>query len=98
MTHSSLPWTYDPRPDTGTTSVRLGMWLFLASEAMLFGGLFSGYVLLRAGSPAWPSGAGMLSPWHAALATVLVAGASAALAAGPRRSPRMRLGVSALLA
>jgi heme/copper-type cytochrome/quinol oxidase subunit 3 len=98
MTHTSLPWTYHPRPDTGTTNVRLGMWLFLASEAMLFGGLFSGYVLLRAGSPAWPSGEGMLSPWHAALATVIIAAAAAALAAGPGRGTRMRLAVSALLA
>ena len=31
----------------------LGMWLFLASEAMFFGALFSGYVLLRTGSEHW---------------------------------------------
>ena len=42
----AIPWTYDPRPDTRTTNVRVGMWLFLASEAMFFGSLFSAYVLL----------------------------------------------------
>ena len=35
-----IPYTSDVRPDTGTTSQRLGMWLFLASEVMLFGSLF----------------------------------------------------------
>jgi cytochrome c oxidase subunit 1 len=43
------------RRDTGTTNVALATWLFLASEAMLFGGLFSAYVLLRSGSSTWPS-------------------------------------------
>ena len=34
------------------------MWLFLASEVMLFGGLFSAYIFLRVGAPAgtWPHG------------------------------------------
>ncbi len=31
-------------------NARLGIWLFLASEAMLFGGLISAYVFLRAGA------------------------------------------------
>jgi cytochrome c oxidase subunit 1 len=58
-------------------SSRLGLWLFLASEAMLFGALFSGYVMLRAGSSSWP---GPISdfPW---LETLLLVGASAAFAA-----------------
>ena len=30
------------------------MWLFIASEVMLFGGLFSAYALLRAGAASWP--------------------------------------------
>ena len=42
-------YMYERRPDTNTTSIRLGTWLFLASEAMFFGSLFSAYVLLRAG-------------------------------------------------
>jgi heme/copper-type cytochrome/quinol oxidase subunit 3 len=35
-----------------------GMWLFLASIVMFYGALFSGYVLLRAGSDAWAT------PWR----------------------------------
>ena len=53
----------EPRPDTGVTNGKLGMWLFLASEVMLFGGLFSSYVLLRVGAPpdTWPTGSDVLS-------------------------------------
>jgi heme/copper-type cytochrome/quinol oxidase subunit 3 len=52
--HGAIPWTYEPRTDTRTTNVRAGVWLFLASEAMLFGSLFSAYVLLRTGAASWP--------------------------------------------
>ncbi|MEZ5417033.1 MAG: hypothetical protein R2708_06795 [Vicinamibacterales bacterium] len=38
-------------------AVDAGMWLFLASLVMFFGGLYSGYVLLRTGSDAWTA------PW-----------------------------------
>jgi heme/copper-type cytochrome/quinol oxidase subunit 3 len=51
---SSIPYTVDRRPDTGVNNVQMGIWLFLASEVMLFGGLFSAYFMLRAGS---------LAPW-----------------------------------
>ena len=51
----------DPRADTGVSNVTLGIWLFLASEVMLFGALFSSYALLRVSAPSWPSGAGVLS-------------------------------------
>ena len=49
-----IPYTVDIREDTGLTSPKLGIWLFLASEVMLFGALFSSYILLRVGSTAWP--------------------------------------------
>ena len=45
-----IPYTVKPRPDTGLYNGKLGIWLFLASEVMLFGALFSSYVLLRVGS------------------------------------------------
>jgi len=51
---TAIRWSHSERPDTRTSNVRLGMWLFLASEAMLFGSLFSGYVLLRSSSAEWP--------------------------------------------
>ncbi len=45
-----IPYTVQPRPDTGLYNAKVGIWLFLASEVMLFGGLFSAYVLLRVGA------------------------------------------------
>lgn len=46
-----IPFTSKPRPDTGIYNAKLGIWLFLASEVMLFGALFSAYILLRVGAP-----------------------------------------------
>lgn len=53
-----IPYTVQNRPDTGIYNAKLGVWLFLASEVMLFGGLFSAYVLLRVGAAPgeWPHG------------------------------------------
>ena len=48
-----IPYTVAERPDTGLYNGKLGIWLFLASEVMLFGGLFSSYILLRTGDPNW---------------------------------------------
>jgi len=49
-----IPYTIKARPDTGLFNAKLGIWLFLASEVMLFGALFSSYILLRIGSVEWP--------------------------------------------
>ena len=49
-----IPYTVTPRADTGVFNAKLGVWLFLASEVMLFGGLFSAYIFLRLGVDAWP--------------------------------------------
>src|SRR5471032_1287227 len=51
-----IPYTVHPRPDTGLYNAKVVIWLFLASEVMLFGGLFSAYVLLRVGADRWPHG------------------------------------------
>jgi cytochrome c oxidase subunit 3 len=53
-----IPYTVEVRPDTGLYNAKVGIWLFLASEVMLFGGLFSAYVLLRVGADPgyWPHG------------------------------------------
>lgn len=45
-----IPFTTKARPDTGLYNAKLGIWLFLASEVMLFGALFSSYILLRVGA------------------------------------------------
>ena len=51
-----IPYAIHARPDTGVYNAKMGIWLFLASEVMLFGALFSGYVLLRVGADRWPHG------------------------------------------
>lgn len=41
---------------TGIPNGKLGIWLFLASEVMLFGTLFTSYIVLRTASASWPRG------------------------------------------
>jgi len=50
-----IPYNEELRPDTGLYNAKLGIWLFLASEIMLFGGLFSAYIMLRLSDPNWAS-------------------------------------------
>jgi cytochrome c oxidase subunit III len=52
----NIPYTVETRPDTGLNNGKLGIWLFLASEVMLFGALFSTYIILRTSAPVWPHG------------------------------------------
>lgn len=56
-----IPYEVTARRDTGLYNAKVGIWLFLASEVMLFGGLFSAYVFLRVGvndgvDTPWPMG------------------------------------------
>ena len=73
---TDMPWTYERRPDTRTTNVRVGIWLFLASEAMFFGSLFSAYVLLRAGATSWPNSRDFVGIENALVNTAALAAAS----------------------
>ena len=67
-----IPYTVQARPETGLYNAKLGIWLFLASEVMLFGGLFSAYVVLRGGSPDWPAhGSDILNVPRHEMATLL---------------------------
>ena len=71
-----IPYTTEVRPDTGLTNPKLGIWLFLASEVMLFGSLFSSYALLRTGAPTWPDQSEILNVPLAALNTVVLIASS----------------------
>ena len=71
-----IPYTTEVRPDTGLTNPKLGIWLFLASEVMLFGSLFSAYALLRTGAPAWPEQSAVLSVPLATLNTLILISSS----------------------
>jgi heme/copper-type cytochrome/quinol oxidase subunit 3 len=70
----NIPYTVEIRPDTGLTNGKIGIWLFLASEVMLFGALFSAYVILRHGSVTWPIGS--LDVWLGAINTVILISSS----------------------
>lgn len=58
-----IPYAVDAHPESGLHNSKIGIWLFLVSEVMLFGGLFSTYILLRTGSlpGVWPLGFEILS-------------------------------------
>jgi cytochrome c oxidase subunit III len=69
-----IPYVVEERPDTGLTNGKLGIWLFLASEVMLFGALFSTYIILRTGSVEWPHGE--LNVWLGMFNTFVLIGSS----------------------
>lgn len=71
-----IPYTTEVRPDTGLTNPKLGIWLFLASEVMLFGSLFSSYALLRSGAPSWPDQSSIVSVPLATLNTIVLIASS----------------------
>src|SRR5256886_11692005 len=56
-----IPHTVEPHPVTGIPNGKFGIWLFLASEVMLFGALFSSYVVIRTTAPHWPPEGGLSS-------------------------------------
>jgi cytochrome c oxidase subunit III len=70
----NIPYTVEVRPDTGLQNGKLGIWLFLASEVMLFGALFSTYIILRSGSTEWPHGE--LNIWLGMINTFILIGSS----------------------
>jgi heme/copper-type cytochrome/quinol oxidase subunit 3 len=81
---------------TGLPSTKLGMWLFLASECMLFGGLISTYVLYRGASQTGPYPSDVFDiPYTSVSSFVLLASSLTmvlALAAAQKRDmPRMRV-------
>ena len=69
-----IPYTVQARPDSGLANGKLGIWLFLASEVMLFGALFSTYIILRQGSVEWPHGE--LNVWLGMANTFILIGSS----------------------
>ncbi|MCZ6777196.1 MAG: heme-copper oxidase subunit III [Ignavibacteria bacterium] len=100
-----IPYTATARPDTGLFNAKLGVWMFLASEVMLFGALFSTYVLLRVGAPSWPHGYEILNIPLATLNTVILISSSvtmvmswASLMMKEFKKYKMYMGLTILLA
>ena len=76
MSADLIKYVDKPHPMTGVTNAKLAIWCFLASEIMLFGGLFSAYVLLRVGAPSWPDAASVLNVPLATLNTFILISSS----------------------
>lgn len=61
----------------------LGMWIFLATELMVFGALFTGYAVYRAQFPAeFMAGSGKLNIWFGGINTVVLLSSSLTMALG----------------
>ena len=65
-----IPHIDKPHPLTGVTNGKFGIWLFLASEVMLFGAFFSTLIILRTGSTDWPLGSEVLNVPLATINTI----------------------------
>lgn len=78
MSTVAIPHDIEPHPMTRMYNGKFGLWLFLASEVMLFGALFSTYVLLRIGAPegTWPKGDEILNVPLATLNTMVLISSS----------------------
>jgi heme/copper-type cytochrome/quinol oxidase subunit 3 len=79
-----VPYTIERRPDTGLYNAQLGIWLFIASEVMLFGALFSGYALIRTGADVWPRGLEHLDVRLGSINTALLLASSVTMALAVR--------------
>ena len=61
---------------------KLGMWIFLAGDAMSFGGLICAYAALRMGSPNWPIPSTVLGVPFTAVMTFLLICSSVTMVKG----------------
>ena len=76
MSSELIPYTIEERADTGLYNAKFGIWLFLASEVMLFGSLISSYIILRTGAASWPVGSTILNVPLATLNTMVLISSS----------------------
>ncbi len=87
----------------GIAAGKVGVWWFLASEIMVFGGLITSYIVFRLGGPGWAEAAHHLSVPLASLNTLVLLTSSytvvQAFVAGERgdaRALRLYLGLTIL--
>ncbi len=77
--------------DQQTEASRLGMWAFLVTEIMFFGGLFTGYTIYRTRYPeAFASGSHHLDVMLGAINTVVLIGSSLTMALAVRSAEKGR--------
>ena len=87
-----IPYTVEVRRDTGLTNGKIGIWLFLASEVMLFGALFASYILIRTGAPSWPRGDTILNVPLATFNTIVLISSSVTMVMAWASLMRRRFG------
>jgi len=87
-----IPYTFNRRGDTGATNVTLGIWLFLVSDIILFGSLFSAYALMRASAEHLPTGRDVLQPSLAFVNTFVLLGCTASVWRARTRDPLPAMG------
>src|SRR4029453_12432347 len=87
-----IPYTVELRRDTGLNNGKIGIWLFLASEVMLFGALFASYILIREGSPSWPRGDTILDVPLATFNTIVLISSSVTMVMAWASLMRRKLG------
>jgi len=87
----------------GIPAAKLGVWWFLASEIMLFGGLIASFTVFRLGGPGWAEASHHLSVMLAAINTLVlltssftVVKAFVAAELGDARALRVYLGLTIL--
>jgi heme/copper-type cytochrome/quinol oxidase subunit 3 len=99
-----IPYVVTPRKDTGLFNSKIAIWLFLASEVMLFGGFFSAYVFLRIGADyPWPERTlpvlpGLINTFVLIGSSVTVVFAWAALKMGQWRKFQIFMGITVFCA
>jgi cytochrome c oxidase subunit III len=59
--HGPIDWPDDPQYGKATAG-KIGMWIFLLSDALSFAGLLLAYGILRGGSKTWPPNPGLHEP------------------------------------
>ncbi len=69
MTEQTIEQQFEP---TGIPHARLAIWIFLASEVAIFGGLVTIYILVRLNHPEWVEQASHLVNWAGALNTFVL--------------------------
>src|SRR4026208_901885 len=75
MSDITHPPLHEERTSTGLSSTKLAMWLFIASECMLFGGLITAYLLYRGSSLKGPYPQDVFDIGYTSVSALVVVGA-----------------------
>src|SRR5258708_36107053 len=92
MIEKGSKYSGELRRDTGLTNGKSGIWLFLASEVMLFGALFASYILIRTGATTWPRGDTILNVPLATFNTMVLISSSVTMVMAWASLARHRFG------